>query len=111
MHSDLPAVVGANKITATQGGTLLRGYRQTNTTGAPTIPHYLGPIIVAQKDRPVRIKFVNKLPTGSGGDLFIPTDTTIMGSGPGPLSTRTAGLTDSEVCQAEPQNCFRQNRA
>ena len=28
-------------------------------------PHYLGPIIVAQKDRPVRLVFYNLLPTGS----------------------------------------------
>ena len=30
------------------------------------------------------MKFVNKLPTGAGGDLFIPTDTTAMGAGMGP---------------------------
>ncbi len=47
-------------------------------------PHFMGPIIVAQKDKPVRIVFYNLLPTGSGGDLFFPTDSTIMGSGPGP---------------------------
>ena len=81
MHSDLPPVVG-DKLTATAGGTKLRGYRQTNTTNANLLtPHYLGPVIVAQKDRPVRIKFTNSLPTGTGGDLFIPTDTSIMGSG------------------------------
>lgn len=84
MHSDLLPVVG-NKMTATSGGTLLRGYRQTNapTQGAIlSVPHYLGPIIVAQKDRPVRIKFTNSLPTGTAGNLFVPVDTTIMGSGP-----------------------------
>lgn len=82
MHSDLPAVVG-DKMTATSGGTLLRGYRQTNTANPNlTTPHYLGPIIVAQKDRPVRIKFTNSLPTGTAGNLFVPVDTTIMGSGP-----------------------------
>jgi FtsP/CotA-like multicopper oxidase with cupredoxin domain len=47
-------------------------------------PHYLGPTVVAQRDKPVRVKFVNLLPTGSGGDLFLPTDTTIMGAGDGP---------------------------
>ena len=74
MHSDLPTT-----------GTKLRGYRQTNTTD-PTVsvPHYLGPLILAQRDRPVRIKFTNKLPTGAAGDLFIPVDTTIMGAGMGP---------------------------
>ena len=82
MHSDFPAVVG-NKMTATSGGTLLRGYRQTNTSNPNLLaPHYLGPIIVTQKDHPVRIKFTNALPTGTAGNLFVPVDTTIMGSGP-----------------------------
>ncbi len=98
MHKDL-----ANPTT-------LRGYRQVNAgtdlapgtlpsemlcgsdrhacsaadnTLAPTgAAHFLGPIIVSQKDRPVRVKFINSLPTGSGGDLFIPVDETMMGSGP-----------------------------
>ncbi len=48
-------------------------------------PHYMGPIIAAQKDKPVRIVFYNLLPTGSDGDLFIPVDTTFMGSGMGPM--------------------------
>jgi FtsP/CotA-like multicopper oxidase with cupredoxin domain len=47
-------------------------------------PHYLGPTIVAVKDVPSRIKFTNFLPTGSGGDLFIPMDSTDMGAGTGP---------------------------
>ena len=49
-------------------------------------PHYMGPIIAAQKDRPVRIVFYNLLPTGSGGDLFMPVDTSFMGSGMGPMA-------------------------
>ena len=78
MHSDLPP-------------TKLRGYRQTNTTDATVSQfQYLGPLIIAQKDRPVRIKFTNSLPFGlpdpvtgrRPGDLFVPVDTTIMGSGP-----------------------------
>ncbi len=69
MHSSLPA-------------TKLRGYRQINMGGTPF--SYLGPVIVAQKDRPVRIKFVNNLPTGVGGNLFVPVDTTVMGAGMGP---------------------------
>ena len=48
-------------------------------------PHFLGPTIVAQKDRPVRITFVNLLPTGTGGDLFLPVDSTMMGSGMGEM--------------------------
>lgn len=81
MHSDLPP-------------TTLRGYVQVETakvTGSHyplpggkfgvDKPHYLGPTIVAQKDRPVRITFYNLLPTGAAGDLFLPVDTTLMGSG------------------------------
>ena len=67
--------------------TLLRGYRQTNTSDpALSAFHYLGPLIIAQKNRPVRIKFTNNLPTGAGGDLFIPVDTTLMGAGEGPIA-------------------------
>jgi FtsP/CotA-like multicopper oxidase with cupredoxin domain len=75
MHSDLPA-------------TKLRGYAQIwpigTTTYAPGNPSYLGPIIVAQRNKPVRVTFKNKLPTGAGGNLFIPVDTTYMGAGAGP---------------------------
>jgi FtsP/CotA-like multicopper oxidase with cupredoxin domain len=80
LHKDLPA-------------TLLRGYVQLNNgtdpatgqnTVAPAPIQYLGPMIVAQKDRPVRVKFVNQLPTGAGGNLFLPVDTTMMGDNTGP---------------------------
>ncbi|MEI6808444.1 MAG: hypothetical protein WCN95_06955 [bacterium] len=47
-------------------------------------PHYFGPCILATKNRPVRILFRNLLPKGIGGNLFLPVDTTIMGSGAGP---------------------------
>jgi len=62
-----------------------RMYRQTPSGNAsPPAPGYLGPVIVAQKGRPTRIKFTNSLPiTGAGGELFIPTDTTVMGAGAG----------------------------
>jgi FtsP/CotA-like multicopper oxidase with cupredoxin domain len=66
--------------------TRLRGYRQTNTTGPANQFQYLGPVIVAQRDRAVRIKFTNKLPTGAGGNLFIPVDTTLPGAGLGPMT-------------------------
>ena len=69
MHTELPA-------------TKLRGYVQTNTTDRTVNkPHYLGPMIVATKDRPVRIKFTNLLPTGAAGNLFLPVDKSIMGAG------------------------------
>jgi FtsP/CotA-like multicopper oxidase with cupredoxin domain len=98
MHTDLPP-------------TLLQGYVQLETPfnydvslhialqnpdGSPIlkadgtqaiavdIPHFMGPAIVAKRDVPVRIKFSNLLPTGAGGDLFLPVDTTVMGSGGGP---------------------------
>jgi len=90
-------------------------------------PHYLGPIIVANKDKPVRIVFYNLLPTGSDGNLFLPADTTIMGSGMGPMDMPAAmdlGTVMDEVrnpiCTDNPQAtdpmtgmalCFKQNRA
>jgi len=46
-----------------------------------TPPQYLGPTIVSQKNRPTRIVFHNLLPSGMDGDLFLPVDSTIMGSG------------------------------
>jgi len=67
--------------------TTLRGYHQVNVpAGKPNLGRYsyLGPLIVAQKDRPVRVKFINSLPTGAGGNLFLPVDTTVPGSGQGP---------------------------
>jgi FtsP/CotA-like multicopper oxidase with cupredoxin domain len=93
MHSDLPP-------------THLRGYIQlvpSNTLGAKDIksiasiqldaavpgstyyvlgaPSYLGPVIVAQKNKPVRVKAVNLLPTGAAGALPFPVDHTYMGAG------------------------------
>jgi len=77
--------------------TKLRGYVQLATTKVPgnvTLPgttlkgvdkpSYLGPVIVAKKGTPTRIKFYNLLPVGAAGDLFIPTDITVMGAGTGP---------------------------
>ncbi len=65
--------------------TTLRGYVQVRNNVDVAPIHYLGPVIVAQKDRPVRIKFSNKLSPGAGGDLFLPVDTTVMGAGMGPV--------------------------
>ena len=81
LHSDLAPVVGASKTDPNAtGGVRLRGYVQ-EVNGVPvTEPHYLGPWIVAQSGRPVRVKFTNRLPTGSKGNLFLPVDTTIMGA-------------------------------
>jgi len=119
MHSDLPV-------------TTLRGYVQTNNgtnttvcgatctvadnTLAPDPVHYLGPVIVATKDRAVRVKFTNNLPTGALGKLFLPVDTTVMGSGPGPNSGWTGIQPADLICasgpdQPTPPACFTENRA
>ena len=69
MHSDLPP-------------TTLYGYRQTNTMDSTVNKfHYLGPMIIAEKNRTVRIKFTNALGTGAAGKHILPVDTSIMGSG------------------------------
>lgn len=87
--------------------TRLRGYKQTNNgtnpallpctplpacanqIAPPATPSYLGPVVVATKDRPTRIKFTNHLPaTAAGGNLFIPADTTVDGAGTGPDGTK-----------------------
>jgi FtsP/CotA-like multicopper oxidase with cupredoxin domain len=96
LHSDLPP-------------TRLRGYVQVKDGVDVTPPSYAGPIIIAQKDRPVRIKFTNKLPTGAGGNLFIPVDKTVMGAGTGPLVSGM-GRADEE-CMMNPNVCYTENRA
>ena len=140
MSSSLPA-----------SGTLLREYVQLSTTNVPgkqvplttalldgsevptmmpdgvtqalgvDDPHYLGPTIVAQRDRAVNITFYNLLPTGSDGDLFLPTDSTLMGSGDGPMAmpaVQDLGTVTDEVrnpaCTEYPKSsteCFKDNRA
>ena len=116
MHSDLPE-------------TLLRGYVQLETPATASSsrhvelrnpdgsailkpgggqaygvdePWYLGPTMVAQRDTPVRITFLNLLPTGAGGDLFIPVDTTVMGAGMGALD---------KIGQPGMKENYTQNRA
>ncbi len=74
--------------------TKLRGFVQHNVAATNTVSggasNYLGPLIIAKKDRPVRVKMRNLLPTGAAGDLFLPVDTTMMGAGKGP--TNGSGL-------------------
>ncbi|HET8825966.1 MAG TPA: choice-of-anchor D domain-containing protein [Terriglobales bacterium] len=80
MHSDLPA-------------THLRGYYDLNA--ASPVHQYLGPVIIAERNRPVRVLFKNLLPTSgtldsNGTDLsklLIPMDSTYMGAGKGPDGT------------------------
>jgi FtsP/CotA-like multicopper oxidase with cupredoxin domain len=82
-------------------------------------PHFLGPVIVANKDKPVRIVFYNLLPKGSDGDLFLPVDSSMMGSGMGPKAM--ADPVDQGTVMDDVRNpmctdmkgadCFKDNRA
>ncbi len=76
LHSDLPL-------------TKLRGYTDLNALSATgsTVHQYLGPVILATRNRPVRVKFINRLGIGPAGELFIPVDRTYMGAGSGPDGT------------------------
>lgn len=90
-----------------------------------TPPHYLGPTILATKDRPVRIKFYNLLPTGIDGDLFLPVDTTVMGAGMGPEFEMPEPMPEEEYLNpmcgmaydeygdriAKNEDCYSENRA
>jgi len=73
LHPDLPP-------------TTLFGY--TDITNKNTVPvsKHLGGIIIAQKNRPVRLSFVDDLPL----QHIMPVDTTIPGSGMGQLKNRVA---------------------
>ncbi|HSD03703.1 MAG TPA: hypothetical protein VLB81_15100, partial [Gaiellales bacterium] len=91
LHSDLPPTTLRGYVQLTTSVTpypILAPNRTTDpVTGAQLYsvdpPQYLGATIVANKDKPVRITFTNLLPTGDGGDLFLPVDSTLMGSGMG----------------------------
>ncbi len=91
MHSDLPP-------------TQLRGYVQTNmgtdasgkNTVAPHPVHYLGPLIIGHSGVPVRIKLINALPTGAAGNLPLPSDKTLLGSGLG-LAKGAANYLENRV--------------
>jgi FtsP/CotA-like multicopper oxidase with cupredoxin domain len=131
-----------------KAGTLLRGYVQLSTTVVPGLhipltnalmdgtttpvllpdgsqaygvdkPHYLGPVIAAEKDHPTRVLFRDLLPTGVAGDLFLPVDTTVMGAGAGPAvpaAIANMGLGADTVnpdCGKTPKPtwCYSENRA
>jgi FtsP/CotA-like multicopper oxidase with cupredoxin domain len=89
-----PAGLGSEHITATYpDGTLIKDAAGNQVYFAHK-PHYLGPVIVASRGTPVRMKVTNYLPysdagglsvgswNGTGGDLPIPVDETIPGGGP-----------------------------
>jgi FtsP/CotA-like multicopper oxidase with cupredoxin domain len=100
MHTDLPKK------------TSLRGYVDLNPvflngSTAQNRAQYLGPLIIAKRDRPVRLKFTNMLPTGTVGNLHIPVDTTLMGAGMGPLTAAGAPCDPTTVgatCAGYTQN-------
>ncbi len=83
LHSDLPQ-------------TVLQGYR--DATSSDLNPHYLGPIIFAKRDVPVRVKFTNSLPTSDKGGLFLPIDRTMKGAGIGVSPDgKTANYTENRA--------------
>ena len=115
MHIDLPAtgtklrgfvqLVPSNYVSAV-ALTTANGLSVNITdpiTGAQLygadMPHYLGPLILATKNVPVRVKFRNLLPTGAAGDLFLPVDTSIMGAGMGPLGMNVPAGMQMEYTQ------------
>ena len=102
LHSDLPA--GAL-------GTKLRGYYQKN--GTDTTSRYLGPMIVAKKGTPVRLKFFNELAKSNAGvayDYPLPVDRLLMGAGEGPLAPD--GVTSCDpMTSLTPCATFTDNRS
>lgn len=123
MHSDLPVTKMRGYVQLETG--VVQGSHYDLGGGYFSVdpPQYLGAAIVAQKNRPVRIKFRNLLPTGEGGDLFIPTDTTVMGSGltaDGHMAAMNGhGLDPQNPTCSNPDkasevaagNCYAENRA
>jgi len=102
MHSDLPPTKHRGYVQLETPGVLAAMAAQNPPLVSKHVdlgggffaidnPHFLGPVIVAkgstpgQPGVPVRLKFYNLLPTGAGGDLFLPVDLTVMGAGMGPL--------------------------
>lgn len=93
MHSDLPPTTHRGYVQLSTSIVPGSHIALENPDGTPILmpdgsqayavdnPHFMGPMISAERDKPVRIKFYNLLPTGNGGDLFLPVDTTVMGAG------------------------------
>ena len=93
MNSDLPPTRLRGYVQIKTGGFTLAGYNGAANKAAYASQYagYLGPVIVAQKNRPVRVKLVNLLPTGAKGNLPFPVDHTYMGSdGPTDTDNRTS---------------------
>jgi len=125
MHSDLPPTTVREYVQLSTGIVPGAQIPLTYPGGSPILingqpalavdnPHYLGPAIVAVKNRPVRILFRNLLPAGQAGDLFVPVDVTVMGSGMGPdLGGTPEPDPQRPMCGETPKNpgCFTENRA
>ncbi|MBI5342483.1 MAG: hypothetical protein HZB63_04075 [Deltaproteobacteria bacterium] len=131
MHSDLPPTRHRGYVqleTAANAG--VSGHiALVNPDGTPILmpngaqavavdnPHFLGPTIVAmgsvpgQPGRLVRLKFVNLLPTGAGGDLFLPVDPTVMGAGLGPKDAMGMDCDPMMPNPMMPCETYTQNRA
>jgi hypothetical protein len=99
---------------------LLDGSKVPTGYFAVTPPQFLGPVIAATRNKPVRIVFRNLLPTGVDGDLFLPVDTSMMGSGMVPMDMMEpmdeGSVLDSirnPGCSEYPKSmhCFKDNRA
>ena len=82
-----------------------------NTVYGVTPPQWLGPFINAKKDKPVRVVFHNYLPTGTGGNLFLPTDSTMMGSGMAPMSMGTPTNDSTVVDQVRNPTCTQEGKS
>jgi FtsP/CotA-like multicopper oxidase with cupredoxin domain len=118
LHSDLPLTRLRGYVqlgTTTRPGTIPLTYIDgspiyypgtTTQVKALDRPHYLGPLIISTGKvqglantnpgdpgypKPVRIKFYNLLPAGTGGNLFLPVDESVPGAGLGPAGPGTAG--------------------
>ncbi|MCG6880030.1 MAG: multicopper oxidase domain-containing protein [Deltaproteobacteria bacterium] len=93
VHSDLPGPLTVPPDPLNVHGTKFRGYVDLGTGSAPA-PHYGGPLIVAERDRPVRVLVTNQLGTSTSptqGHLPLPVDITLMGAGYGYLYNPTTG--------------------
>ena len=82
MHTDLPAT------------TKLRGYMDL-APGTDGKVHYLGPLIVAKRNVPVRVKYSNMLAANSS--FFLPVDSTVMGAGLGPQGASAGNYSNNRT--------------
>ena len=80
--------------------TPVRGYTQTGSG----LHSYLGPVIVAERNKPVRVKLTNKLTNPP----FLPVDTSLMGAGDGPPIHAISGRYCTVLeANANPTDCIQ----